>query len=694
MPRLLTAAAQKKENLEKVFLSAAHGESDFKFIEAAAGEEGKKLKTFSMVGYTGGAMRVGYGYPVVVDLAGMDVPTQRVPILKDHNPTAIVAHSTEIEKMQKRIKLAGVISGVGEAAQEVQALAANEFPWQASIGASIERMEFVERGESVTVNGQSFTGPLYVARKSKLVEVSFVAIGADTSTSARVAASHHGEGQMNEFEKWLQAMSLDVAALSDESKTALKAKFDAEQKTKTEPEPKPIKAADGNEDDPVLKIRAAQSAEYARIGKIEITAKGHPDIIASAIEGNWDEARVKSEVELKTLRASRPQSPGIHVLDKSVNSEVIEAALCKSRRIPGYEKSFKPEVLEAADRNLKRVGLQQVIILCASANGCSIGPGEGIHRGNFYEVIRAAMTIQAAGFSTLSLPGILSNVANKEILAGYMEEDQTWRRISRIKSVNDFKQATSYRLLDNMEYEELAPDGRMKQGSVSEESYTRQVKTYAKLFALTRTDIINDDAGAFDDLKNRVGRGGAKKFNNLFWTNFMDNSTFFTAARVNYITGATTNLGTDGVGLTAGVLAFDLLKSGAADGAKRIGGVPKLLLVPPELRTQAEILYKNMNLTAVKASDANIHAGKYEPVVVPWLSDSAFAGYSSTAWYLLREAMDMAPMVVSFLDGVETPTVETGPADFDQLGIQFRGYHDFGADRAEYLAGIKSKGAA
>jgi hypothetical protein len=29
-----------------------------------------------------------------------------------------------------------------------------------------------------------------------------------------------------------------------------------------------------------------------------------------------------------------------------------------------------------------------------------------------------------------------------------------------------------------------------------------------------------------------------------------------------------------------------------------------------------------------------------------------------------------------------------------QLGIQFRGYHDFGVDKSEYLAGVKSKGAA
>jgi hypothetical protein len=52
------------------------------------------------------------------------------------------------------------------------------------------------------------------------------------------------------------------------------------------------------------------------------------------------------------------------------------------------------------------------------------------------------------------------------------------------------------------------------------------------------------------------------------------------------------------------------------------------------------------------------------------------------------------PMVVSFLFGQQSPTVESTDADFDTLGILFRGYHDFGADKSEYLAGLKSKGAA
>jgi hypothetical protein len=201
---------------------------------------------------------------------------------------------------------------------------------------------------------------------------------------------------------------------------------------------------------------------------------------------------------------------------------------------------------------------------------------------------------------------------------------------------------------------------------------------------------------AFDDLRTRLGRGGAIKFSNLFWATFLNNGSFFTSGNTNYISGSTTNLGSDGVGLGLGVKAFRQMTTPSADGTKRIGmnRNPSILLVPPELEGVAEALYRNQNLGMVKGSDANIYAKKYEPVVVSHLSDSAISGYSTTAWYLLGDPMDLPAMHVAFLDGNETPTIESADADFDQLGIQFRGYHDFGMTLAEYLCGVKSKGAA
>ena len=326
-----------------------------------------------------------------------------------------------------------------------------------------------------------------------------------------------------------------------------------------------------------------------------------------------------------------------------------------------------------------------------------VSAGDRITTGNIRQVLAYACPKSLeASFSTLSLPGILSNIANKEILQGYMEEDAVWREIAQIKSASDFKTITSYRMLDDMAYEKLGPAGEIKHGKLGEESFTRSIDTYAKMFSLTRQDIINDDLGAFDDLKRIVGAGSAMKLNDLFWATFLGNlATIFTATRTNYISGSTTNLGTDGVGLGLGQKGWRSRTSPAADGAKRLSGTAKFLLVPPELEVIADALYATRNVAAVKVSDSNTFANKYTPIVANQLSDSSISGYSTTAWYLLGEKSKGSPVVVSFLNGQETPTVESADADFNTLGIQFRGYHDYGCDLGDgYVNALMSKGAA
>ena len=43
-------------------------------------------------------------------------------------------------------------------------------------------------------------------------------------------------------------------------------------------------------------------------------------------------------------------------------------------------------------------------------------------------------------------------------------------------------------------------------------------------------------------------------------------------------------------------------------------------------------------------------------------------------------------MEVGFLNGQESPTVETAEADFDTLGIQMRGYFDYAVSKGDKRA--------
>lgn len=689
-------------------------------LKAASGNQ----RRFSILAYSGGLLPVdGFPMPVVVDLSGLNIPGH-IPILIDHTKSveATLGVTDSIENDGSRLVLAGIVTGQSDIAKQVLAQHDSGHHWQSSIGAMIEKSVEVEAGKTVTVNGQKLTGPFILATKSTLRETSVLPQGADYTTSVNLAASaaiQKGVAVMPEtktFDEWTAELGIQADSLSDERKAALQLGYEAEIGKSPE-----LKAGAGKQAPPkkekpkvddsaktfeelkaaaMADFKAQLAAEQRHHAEVQAKAAGHPEIAATAIEKGWSIDKVELEVLKASQSRTRPTS-----FNSAQNSPenlpmVIEASLCVSRGIKDVEKQFDDKILQAAHTTFRRgVGLQQMFLMAASANGMYLEPGTRITTGNLREVLEYTFPNRRelrAAASTLSLPGILSNVANKEILQGYMEEDSVWRMIAQIKSVSDFKTVTSYRMLDDMEYEKLGPDGKIKHGTTGEESFTRSVDTYAKMYSLTRRDIINDDLSALDDLRSRVGRGGAIKLNDLYWTTFLANTgTIWTAARTNYISGSTTNLGTDGVGLGLGVKAWRQRRSPSGDGSKRISGTARYVLVPPELETIADQLYVARNVNSVAVSSANTHAGKYQPIVANQLSDSAYTGYSTTAWYLMGDPGMGAPVVVSFLNGQETPTVESADADFDNLGVQFRGYHDFGCDLGDgYLNSVMSKGAA
>jgi phage major head subunit gpT-like protein len=298
----------------------------------------------------------------------------------------------------------------------------------------------------------------------------------------------------------------------------------------------------------------------------------------------------------------------------------------------------------------------------------------------------------------MSLSGILGNTANKFLLMGFNAVESTWREIAAIRSVRDFKQVTSYRLTGGFTYDKVGPAGELKHATIDEMSYTNQAETYGKMFAITRTAIINDDLGALTDVPVKLGRGAALKLNNVFWATFLNNSTFFTIARGNAIEGVTVGVNDSRLnieGLTRAETAFFNLTDPDGD---PVAVQPTLLLVPNALNATAASLmasteYRDTTTNTVFGV-ANPHAGKYRVVRSSYLSNPAYTGYSTTAWYILANPAELAVIEVAFLNGRQEPVVESADADFNVLGIQMRGYHDFGVSLQEWRAGVRAKGAA
>jgi len=671
-------------------------------VEAADdGEKGHKMPRFRMVAYTGGTMRIaGFPHPVVVDLEGLAIERQDIPVRLDHNPRQGVGHTQRVVIENGQVIAEGLVSRDTSWARDVAKSGVNGFPWQASIGAAVVDAEFVPNGQHITVNGRTFDGPLHVVRKAVLKEISFVDSGADTATSARIAANSKEtdsmEGKDNTNAQ--DAAQQDAGQADAQTKATDAQQHDVEPEAPPAQEPKPkatqsaatpdtvnASAADsGNDLDPVTQMRQRMASETRRVEAIrKVCAGKHPDIEAKAIEEGWDESRT----ELHVLRASRPQVPAVASQPRNTSPQVFEAVALMASGLPNsrIEAIYAEPILEAADK-LRGVGIQEF---------CELACGAQLPRFR-----RDASGWLQAAFSTASLPGILSNIANKMLLEGYNYIEDAWRSIVKIASVNDFKEHTRYRMTGAFQFQQVGPDGELKHGQLGEQKFGQKADTHGIMFALTRQMIINDDMGAFTDIPRQIGMGAAEAIADAVWGLWLanpvqsDGKAFFHADHKNYAEGADTALSVDG--LTDAEVTFG--KQVKPNG-KPLGIRPSILLVPTALKVPAEMLMKSVQLnettTANKAKpSANPHVGKFDVVSSVYLSNPTFTGASDKAWYLLADPNRLPAVEVAFLNGVDRPTVEKTDADFNTLGVMFRGYIDFGVREQDHRGALKMKGEA
>jgi len=379
-------------------------------IEAASEQAGKKLGTFEGTAYTGAPMRPeGWWTPIIVDLAGVKVPSQHRPVLRQHDHQQIVGHSTQVAiDENKGVTVAGVLSGEQQHVDKVAVPAANGFQWQLSIGASPIRTEFLEAGEETVVNGRTVTGPLTISRETELGEISFVPLGADGDTSATVNASK-GKPMKSRFHAALKTLLIQpdgkpveggkytAAEIdemdADEARAALKecmsasADDDDDDDDDTEKKSKSARAkaliAESEKFLSDLNAKAAKqlqrqsdiTAAVAKHGVAEVELDGEDgkklkvNLAAHAIANDWSVDRA----ELVAIKASRPGRGvgvpgglGYSTTTPEVNSAVLECAVFDALR--GQFKLFDSDFYKMGDDGKRRCSVGEEKRITAELN--------------------------------------------------------------------------------------------------------------------------------------------------------------------------------------------------------------------------------------------------------------------------------------------------------------------------------------
>ncbi len=593
---------------------------------------GEKLPRLDIVAYNGGLMSVpGWG-ALAIDLAGLDLAGQ-VRVLADHDATldGILGHG-KAEAQDGRLRVSGAISATTDTARRVVELARNGFEFQASVGVEPVEHGRVKPGEKVQVNNRTLSAP----------EGGFTLVR---------------KGKLRE-------VSIVSMGCDDRTAVAIAAS----------------KGANMNVDEEG--IRAQERERLAKITALCDGDWGHDKDRVDALKARAIAGQIESdELSAKLLGIMRSARPAVGAIRTAITAPqplAIEAALLMRL---GHGTLAEKTLGERACDAGEQLGAAHLLDLCRA---CLEQDGMEVPRGRL-ELVKAAL-------STYSLPVALGNVANKLLLAAYEDSPATWRSFCAIRSVSDFKESTAIRPSFTGGLEPVAPGGELKHGSVGEHVTSFKIDTYGKLLSIDRRDIINDDLSLFEDTARAMGKAAMRKLADLVFTTLLGNAGgFFSTGNGNLIDGTDSALSLHSLST-----AIQAMRTQRDAEGNDLDIVPVTLVVPPQLAEQAKsVLESEFIQRMAEQPTGNSLRRAVALEVEPRLSNAEKFGSAASErhWYLFA-APSAAPLVVAFLNGTQTPTVEYFGIEqtVDKLAVSWRVFHDFGTAFCDSRAAVRVVG--
>lgn len=162
-----------------------------------AAEDGNE-DNFKMVGYSGGIIaNHWYWGNLIFDLKGFKFKDKH-PILWAHddwNMDNILGVSTKPKITDEGLVYTDkeVTFVDNEKVSQFKEYSRKGVPFQASIRGNPTRIEYIEEGVTVKVNGTEFNGPGHIWRETELMECSVCLFGADNNTSSAVFSEAGGD---------------------------------------------------------------------------------------------------------------------------------------------------------------------------------------------------------------------------------------------------------------------------------------------------------------------------------------------------------------------------------------------------------------------------------------------------------------------------------------------------------------------
>lgn len=513
-----------------------------------------------------------------------------------------------------------------------------------SVGYSIKRYEVLDEKDSVSSNGR-FKGPdTYVVTDWEPLEISIVSIPADPTVGVGRSA---------------EEIHTSIDTQEDNTRMDQEKTLEVQEVKSTEPVETGLTQAD---------LQKAMEQERKRTSEItalfrDFDVEGADEAIVMGV--SVDEARAMVMDQLRARNKGVSVTMGEAESDKfraaAQDAVLMAAGIPVADAAPGANELRGYSMIELARESLQRENVKA-------------------NFGDNMELARQAIN------STSTFPAIMSNLANKSVMTGFNEAETTFQIWAGKGSNRDFKEAARVALSEAGNLELVPEGGQFQQDFLGEASARTKVATYGKLFSLTRQAIINDDLGLFSKIATKYGSAAKRLVNKMVYAQLtgnvkmQDNIALFDTKHGNVAgTGEALSVKAIAKAITA------MRRQKGITGEATLNITPKYLVVPPELEMVA---YQIVNSTAavdgVNSGVVNPYKGRFVVVADAELTDP-------DAWYLVADATQHDTIEVTYLNGVETPRLETRQG-FDVDGIEYKVAFDCGVSALDFRGVYKNAG--
>jgi hypothetical protein len=303
----------------------------------------------------------------------------------------------------------------------------------------------------------------------------------------------------------------------------------------------------------------------------------------------------------------------------------------------------------------------------------------------------ASDIIKRALHGTGDFAALLTESGNRVLAAQFGAYQGGLRRAAKQTTIRDFRAKSVIKLGEAPSLQLVNEHGEFKYGTMATATEGYSLKTYGRIFGITRQALINDDLSAFDGVIRRFAESAFQLENGQLvelltqasgsGPTMSDSIALFHADHGNLATGGGSALSE--TSLAAARAAMRLQKG--LDGSTPIDATPRFLIVPAALENTA--LQLTTETTPATASAVNPTGRNLEVVVDPRLD-----AVSATAWYLAADPDRMPTLEFSYLEGDAGPRIETD-FGFDVDGVSYKCRLDFGCGVLDHRGLYRAAGA-